>query len=797
MDDLDLNFENIVPWNGEVDTGRDTRLKLDRNFARIKNNFEAFADGLFINLGGIPEDEFDNITKPGYYLYAIQAGSGEIKGILVVSNDSNIRQIRYEFNGTYIRSFTDEGWEEWDDEFISKLRKHIDNDTIYWDAKKQVIKSKGGAGDSFTIIASINTVNIGQCSIAATGDVVNLIESSDKSSYTITVKSGGTVTVSIVAEAGYQVSKINIDQVDNGAISGYTFKDISANHTMYVWMEEVETNPTEFLVRSDLPGMYYSSTQAILDALKTAYPKGLTQNVTVTCIKEAREKRLSGTYIAKLNEWNQGTTYYLTIDGMNRLIWDGKSLGGVQLKSSDNILLKNISFANCANYGGAYSPNELYAIEYIGNYKRNARNLMVYQCNFNGAYPTDTTKKAWRTIGSKYSDNLSVIGCSISNDYGNIMKLNYCAYVSLIKNEINIDYSLGVVPHPSIMTLKNSYSLLVEDNKFKGDCRENYFELENVERLYFRRNNALDGGGRFVTMSALQGIKEAVFESNLLLNMLNAPAGAWMKEFINLGTANIDKLSIQNNTVYMNGKFYEQYVTKGGTVQDAYIYNNIAINATGVASNSINGFILNRVKNLKTGNNLYEAIRAMLVSPNESETPGFITLDYATGRDLAKIQSAGYETNSNKVEDGTKLLEIQNGGDSYKLLTGLEYYSNMSYCPDADIEYKSKASTGNTRGCYNIAGIPIDETLEITGYTGEDYSEMKSFSNSVQYSTLADSVLRLKHNTLDRMRLVVFSVIGSQHAELILGKSGIIHTSPVLDANGEYQEDELYTINID
>ena len=58
-------FENIVPWNGEVDTGRDARLKLDRNFARIKNNFEAFADGLFINLGGIPEDEFDNITSRG------------------------------------------------------------------------------------------------------------------------------------------------------------------------------------------------------------------------------------------------------------------------------------------------------------------------------------------------------------------------------------------------------------------------------------------------------------------------------------------------------------------------------------------------------------------------------------------------------------------------------------------------------------------------------------------------------------------------------------------------------------
>ena len=30
------------------------------------------------------------------------------------------------------------------DAFVSKLRKHIDNDTIYWDESKQVIKSKGG-----------------------------------------------------------------------------------------------------------------------------------------------------------------------------------------------------------------------------------------------------------------------------------------------------------------------------------------------------------------------------------------------------------------------------------------------------------------------------------------------------------------------------------------------------------------------------------------------------------------------------------------------------------------------------
>ena len=37
---MDNEFENIVPWNGANDTGRDVRLKWKRNFDRIKANFE-------------------------------------------------------------------------------------------------------------------------------------------------------------------------------------------------------------------------------------------------------------------------------------------------------------------------------------------------------------------------------------------------------------------------------------------------------------------------------------------------------------------------------------------------------------------------------------------------------------------------------------------------------------------------------------------------------------------------------------------------------------------------------------
>ena len=36
---MDYEFEQIIPWNGEHDTGYDARMKLQRNFERVKGNF--------------------------------------------------------------------------------------------------------------------------------------------------------------------------------------------------------------------------------------------------------------------------------------------------------------------------------------------------------------------------------------------------------------------------------------------------------------------------------------------------------------------------------------------------------------------------------------------------------------------------------------------------------------------------------------------------------------------------------------------------------------------------------------
>lgn len=51
-------YENITPWNGAYDTGRDVRLKWERNFARVAANFVF----LLNNIGTI-EAELKNFLR--------------------------------------------------------------------------------------------------------------------------------------------------------------------------------------------------------------------------------------------------------------------------------------------------------------------------------------------------------------------------------------------------------------------------------------------------------------------------------------------------------------------------------------------------------------------------------------------------------------------------------------------------------------------------------------------------------------------------------------------------------------
>jgi hypothetical protein len=50
----------------------------------------------------------------------------------------------------------------------------------------------------------------------------------------VLVTSGGSQTFTVVASAGYEVADILVDSVSQGAITTYTFKNVTANHTISV-----------------------------------------------------------------------------------------------------------------------------------------------------------------------------------------------------------------------------------------------------------------------------------------------------------------------------------------------------------------------------------------------------------------------------------------------------------------------------------------------------------------------------------------------------------------------------------
>ena len=81
---LNLDFESIVPWNGQQDTGKDVRLKLDRNWQKVVDAFNAL-------LGHMVTTDYMNEK----YLRKDQADTAKelitfLKGFLVGENGSGI-----------------------------------------------------------------------------------------------------------------------------------------------------------------------------------------------------------------------------------------------------------------------------------------------------------------------------------------------------------------------------------------------------------------------------------------------------------------------------------------------------------------------------------------------------------------------------------------------------------------------------------------------------------------------------------------------------------------------------------
>lgn len=104
--ELNLDFENIVPWNGLQDTGRDVRLKLERNWQKVADAFHTILDFMvtadYINdkyLSKIKDDtakgeiSFEQGLKTIGAVWSILLGKGTlIKDGLIQADRIEVRQ---------------------------------------------------------------------------------------------------------------------------------------------------------------------------------------------------------------------------------------------------------------------------------------------------------------------------------------------------------------------------------------------------------------------------------------------------------------------------------------------------------------------------------------------------------------------------------------------------------------------------------------------------------------------------------------------------------------------------------
>ena len=554
-----------------------------------------------------------------------------------------------------------------------------------------------------------------------------------------------------------------------------------------------------FLVRSDLPGYYYSSTQDALNAVRATYPDGLTRNVEITCIKAAREKRKEGHYLAELADWNLRSMYTLTIDGGSVLTLDGNALGCLSFSCVDNVVVRNVRFEDYSNYVGHQIPDAVGAVSFTGSTSRYARNFFVGGCTFNGRSMTDEEVMSSNSLIFIDTENVTVNNSSFVNGCGPVVNVDNCSLLSVLNNDF------AMAPHgtgyPTAVTFSTGRVLVMEDNRFSGDNRYSFSSINNVDKAYIRRNTFRDGGSMALNFNSSTPMSVLALESNLFVGMLSntGSINTWAQAVI--GLCPIRDMELNNNTFYMSGNNGQQYCTRWGTINRLEISNNVVVDA-GHAVHFIYGFAFDNVSELVSDYNIFQyklhddiTYGSLLRVFNTEGAGGGVEINADRGCRFWQLQELGYELHSVLVSDGVDADALD---DNLMITSALDggNPANDAYVPDMDLSYKLKSVSVNSRGCYNRHGSAIDETAIVPGYTGYNMEDESAFSDAAQYSSMAGDTLLLESKTLDRNRMPVFSIIGSADRYLAIGRYGLFSPVPIVDGDGEYVSDELYDINI-
>lgn len=671
---------------------------------------------------------------------------------------------------------------------------------------------------SFVRATSFGGIEIETVTITATIDSASLSQGrikygerlSDPSTgvLEVTVPKGSDVTLEFIPVAGYEVSNVNVDSVGQGVISHYTFAGVTEDHTVNVWYRESSELPvyTDFLERSDLKGVYYSSLHSAMSAVKSDYPEGLTQDVEILCVKEGTEYRNATDpgkvisdriWTAIISGWNKGGRYSLTVNGDGKYTLSAYSLGGVFIRNTDNIIFRNMAFADYANFSKGSTPEEIAAAYSCGSMGDKNKNIAFVNCRFDGRYATSSgTYNAVYGIDTKLTSNVIIDGCTFVHGGARVLKLTGADIIEVSRSSIagDLSYSIG---HSNLIYASDARRCVISDCELNGETFFEYaVQLVNIGEVELRRNHIYKSMGQPFLLSG-SGQASVILESNVVETCLTGPKYQYCK-FIMRAEQSLEQLTLRNNTVFMNGNgvYFQECFSVAGDVGRLVNYNNIYIDSAGKVNNILS--VTGTLTEYLSGNNLYKAVmhsggtrfNAVRILSNGIVPSG------KDNRSLSDMQSLGFERGSVQLAHTEAVLDAENGGQGYGLLSSLAstYPADTLQMPRYDKDYRQNGA-GATIGAYNANGTQWDETADTSeGYRGLHVEDDMLFGSDALYTVPSDDTIILSINCADRSRFIITRVYSASKSHTLYGRNIVLMPECRTSGEGVYAADEQYTV---
>ena len=261
----------------------------------------------------------------------------------------------------------------------------------------------------------------------------------------VTVNEGSDQSFTITPDTGYQIDDVLVDGSSVGAVSSYTFTDVTGDHTISVTFTlSTATGSVHNLNK----GTYYSTIQAALDdadndnTIEVAdgiYDESIffpySKKIILQSVNGASSTTIRGPYDGSPTVILNGSLENTTLEGFTITHTSGNNGSGIY--NGGNLMIKNCTISGifADNGGGIYNDGTLTItgstifgihVYYSGGGIYNGGNLMIKNCTIFGIFADRDgggicNNEGTITItGSTISNNSADSGGGIENSWGTI-----------------------------------------------------------------------------------------------------------------------------------------------------------------------------------------------------------------------------------------------------------------------------------------------------------------------------------------------------------------------------------------